>query len=158
MARIVGNNRNNRLEGTNNNDDIEGRGGNDKLYGFGGNDDLEGGDGNDRLFGGNGNDDLEGGNGNDVLNGGRGRNELEGGAGADTFIFKFGKTDIDDFTPGQDTVRISTTLGVNNFNELMDLARSADGGEDVIIDFGKHELRFEDTRMADLDASDFIFF
>ena len=30
-------------------------------------------------------------------------------------------------------------------------------GEDVLIDFGRHELRFEDTRLSDLKASDFEF-
>ena len=58
---------------------------------------------------------------------------------------------------GNDTVRISRDLGADNFDELMKFAKSADEGEDVLIDFGKHELRFEDTRLADLKASDFDF-
>jgi Ca2+-binding RTX toxin-like protein len=139
MANINGTDKANTLRGTNSNDDIEGRGGNDRLFGLGGNDDIEGGDGND------------------VLDGGSGRNDLEGGLGNDVFIFKTGKTDIDDFGRGDDTVHISRDLGVDNFDELMKLAKSADEGEDVLIDFGKHELRFEDTRLSDLRASDFDF-
>ncbi len=139
MVDIVGNDKDNALRGTSRNDDIEGRGGDDRLWGLGGNDDLEGGDGNDRL------------------DGGGGRNDLEGGLGDDVFIFNKGRTDIDDFGRGNDTVRIGSGLGVDNFNELMALARSVDGGEDVLIDFGKHELRFEDTRLSDLKASDFEF-
>ncbi|MDB5554629.1 MAG: hypothetical protein JWL86_4613 [Rhizobium sp.] len=139
MADIRGNEKDNTLNGTGRNDDIEGNGGNDKLFGLGGN------------------DDLEGGNGNDVLDGGAGRNDLEGGLGNDIFIFKKGITDIDDFGRGNDTVRIGKDLGVDNFEELMALAKSVDGGEDVLIDFGKHELRFEDTRLSDLKASDFDF-
>ena len=139
MANINGNNNNNTLRGTDGHDDIEGRGGNDKLFGRAGN------------------DDLEGGSGRDVLDGGAGRNDLEGGSGADVFIFRKGMTDIDDFGRGNDTVRIDRDLGVDNFDELMALAKSVDGGEDVLIDFGKHELRFEDTRMSDLKASDFDF-
>lgn len=139
MANINGNNKSNTLRGTNSNDDIEGRGGNDKIFGLGGN------------------DDIEGGAGNDILDGGAGRNDIEGGAGNDVFIFKKGITDIDDFGRGNDTVRISRDLGVDNFNELMALAKSVDEGEDVLIDFGKHELRFEDTRLSDLKASDFDF-
>ena len=139
MAKIIGNNKDNTLEGSDRSDDIEGRDGNDRLFGFGGN------------------DDLEGGNGNDVLGGGSGRNDLEGGLGNDVFVFKKGMTDIDDFGRGNDTVRIGSNLGVDNFDELMALAKSVDGGEDVLIDFGKHELRFEDTRMSDLKPSDFDF-
>jgi Ca2+-binding RTX toxin-like protein len=156
MARITGNKNNNRLDGTSQADDIHGLAGNDHLYGFTGNDDLEGGAGNDRLYGGAGNDDLEGDAGNDILDGGSGRNDLEGGLGADTFIFRTGMTEIDDFS-ADDTVRISKSLGVDTFAELMALARQVDGGEDVLIDFGKHELRFDDTRLSDLKASDFDF-
>jgi serralysin len=139
MAKLHGDNGDNILRGTANQDDIEGRGGNDKLFGYAGN------------------DDLEGGTGNDVLDGGGGSNDLEGGAGADTFIFRKGQTDIDDFSTN-DTVRISTSLGVDNFEELMALAKTVDEGEDVLIDFGKHELRFEDTKLSELKASDFDFF
>lgn len=139
MARINGNNKNNILEGTDRSDDIEGRGGDDRLFGYAGN------------------DDLEGGKGNDILNGGSGRNELEGGLGNDVFVFRKGITEIEDFGRGDDTVRIGDNLGVDNFEQLMALARSVDGGEDVLIDFGRHELRFEDTRLSDLKASDFEF-
>lgn len=139
MANIRGNNNDNTLHGTSRSDDIEGLGGNDRLFGLGGN------------------DDLEGGNGNDLLDGGAGNNDLEGGLGNDVFVFKKGNTDIDDFGRGNDTVRIGSNLGVDNFEELMTLARSVDEGEDVLIDFGRHELRFEDTRLSDLKASDFEF-
>jgi len=139
MANIRGNNNDNTLHGTSRSDDIEGLGGNDRLFGLGGN------------------DDLEGGNGNDLLDGGAGNNDLEGGLGNDVFVFKKGNTDIDDFGRGNDTVRIGSNLGVDNFEELMKLAKSVDEGEDVLIDFGRHELRFEDTRLSDLKASDFEF-
>jgi Ca2+-binding RTX toxin-like protein len=139
MANIRGNNNDNTLHGTSRSDDIEGL------------------DGNDKLFGLAGNDDLEGGNGNDLLDGGAGNNDLEGGLGNDVFIFKKGNTDIDDFGRGNDIVRIGSNLGVDNFEELMALAKSVDEGEDVLIDFGRHELRFEDTRLSDLKASDFEF-
>lgn len=139
MANINGNNKGNTLRGTNGHDDIEGRGGNDKLFGRGGNDDLEG--------------DA----GNDILDGGAGRNDLEGGLGNDVFIFKKGITDIDDFGLGNDTIHIGSRLGVDNFNELKALAKTVDGGEDILFDFGRHELRLEDTRLSELKASDFEF-
>lgn len=139
MANINGNNKSNTLRGTEGDDDIEGRGGDDTLFGRGGNDDLEG--------------DA----GNDILDGGAGRNDLEGGSGNDTFIFRKGITDIDDFGHGSDTIEIARSLGVDNFNELMALAKTVDKGEDILFDFGKHELRLEDVRMSDLKASDFDF-
>jgi Ca2+-binding RTX toxin-like protein len=139
MAFIIGNDTANTLRGTRSNDDLEGRGGDDILLGQGGH------------------DDMEGGLGNDVLDGGAGFNDLEGGLGDDVFVFSRGRTDIDDFGLGNDTVRISRALGADDFDALMSLARIVDQGEDVLIDFGRHELLFEDTRLSDLTASDFDF-
>jgi Ca2+-binding RTX toxin-like protein len=156
MAKIHGTLLDDRLRGTSFGDDIEGRAGDDKIWGFGGNDDIEGNSGNDKLYGGAGNDDIEGGTGNDVLDGGRGRNELEGGPGADTFVFRFGITKIDDFDPGKDLIRIDDALGADNFQELKTFARI--DGEDLVFDFGNHELRLDDTKLSDLRASDFDFF
>ncbi|WP_280954512.1 calcium-binding protein [Metarhizobium album] len=113
--------------------------------------------GNDTLLGGDGNDDLEGGAGNDRLDGGGGRNELEGGAGADTFVFSKGITEIEDFKPGTDRVVISKSLGASNFSEMMAMARSIDGGDDVRIDFGGAALTFDDTTLSQLKSSDFFF-
>jgi Ca2+-binding RTX toxin-like protein len=50
-------------------------------------DNLDGGAGNDVLHGGAGNDFLTGGAGDDVIIGGTGADELTGGAGADRFVF-----------------------------------------------------------------------
>jgi Ca2+-binding RTX toxin-like protein len=157
MANINGTSGADKLRGTRRNDEIEGRDGNDTLFGLAGNDDLEGDGGNDKLYGGAGNDDLDGGSGNDILDAGTGRNDIEGGQGNDVFIFKTGITDIDDFGVGNDVIRIGKGLGVNDFDDLMALAKSVDEGEDVLFDFGKHELRLEDTRLSDLKASDFDF-
>jgi Ca2+-binding RTX toxin-like protein len=156
MAIRHGNNQDNKLEGTRNHDEIEGKGGDDMLFGFGGNDDLEGDGGNDKLFGGAGNDDLEGGSGNDVLDGGTGRDKLEGGLGDDTFIFRKGITEIDDFSIGNDHILIDDALGVDTFAELKATARNVD--DDVVFDFGRHELQLDDVRLSDLKASDFDFF
>lgn len=145
------------LFGTSGHDRLYGQGGNDTLNGYAGNDDLEGGAGNDTLYGGRGNDDLEGGSGNDRLNGGAGRNELEGGSGSDTFVFMTGITEIEDFERGIDTVIIAKSLGVSTFDELLDIARVVDGGDDVRIDFGGAVLTFDDTSISHLQASDFSF-
>ena len=139
MVKITGTSTANTLKGKSTADDIYGKGGNDKLFGYGGNDDLEGGAGNDWLQGGTGND------------------ELTGGSGRDTFVFKTGKTEIEDFQTNFDKIEIAKSLGVSSFADLSDIARTADGGKDVVFDFGQSELRLEDIKLADLSASDFIF-
>ncbi|ANH05273.1 calcium-binding protein [Shinella sp. HZN7] len=154
---ISGGDGNDRISGKGGNDKLSGDAGNDKIWGGSGHDDLEGGAGNDQLFGSSGNDDLEGGAGNDRLDGGSGNNELEGGAGRDTFVFKTGKTEIEDFQTNFDKIEISKSLGVTSFADIADIARTADGGKDVVFDFGKHELRLDDIKLADLSASDFLF-
>ncbi len=85
MARVVGNDANNILNGTANKDFIDGKKGNDFIFGLGGNDTLEGRNGNANLYGAKGNDVLRGGNGNDFLDGGVGVDILTGKAGKDTF-------------------------------------------------------------------------
>lgn len=138
-------------------DTLKGGGGNDKIYGHGGNDELEGNSGNDALYGGGGHDDLEGGSGNDRLDGGSGRNELKGGSGSDTFVFSAGRTEIEDFRAGSDKVELSKLLGVSNFSDMMKLATTSNGGEDIRIDLGGSTLIFEDTTIRELKSSDFFF-
>ena len=86
MAEVKGNNENNTLDGTEDDDDILGKDGNDKLNGFGG---------------------------DDYLVGGKGKDKLTGGEGEDAFIFneKLEKENIDkitDLDPTQDVLQLST--------------------------------------------------
>jgi len=100
MANVKGNNGNNALVGTNNDDKMNGKGGNDVLIGKDGNDNIKGGGGNDLLIGNDGNDTLEGGSGNDTL---------IGHAGQDVFKLDYklqGRDLILDFTKGQDAINI----------------------------------------------------
>ena len=85
------------------------------------------------------------------------RDELEGGSGRDTFVFKGGITEIEDYTAGVDRVEISKALGIDSFKELLSHARYVDGGDDVRIDFKGATLTFDDTKISDLKASDFLF-
>lgn len=86
----TGNDKNNKLKGSNGEDIIDGLGG------------------NDILAGNNGNDILTGGNGNDKLNGGKGSDILTGGEGRDSFIFthinKTETEEITDFVLGEDKI------------------------------------------------------
>jgi Ca2+-binding RTX toxin-like protein len=88
MARIIGNNLDNVLNGTNFADLFFGYGGNDKLYGFSGNDIMYAGDGHDQLFGGLGDDQMFGGDGADVMIGGQGNDIYNGGTGPDMVSFE----------------------------------------------------------------------
>ena len=69
------------IYGDNTNNYIIGSSENDSIYGRNGNDYLVGGEGNDNIYGENGNDYLEGGKGNDYL---------EGGYGNDTYVYSKG--------------------------------------------------------------------
>ena len=60
------------IDGTTQEDFLIGRGGNDTIYGFAGEDGLHGGAGDDILIGGDGNDIIVGGLGNDTLTGNAG--------------------------------------------------------------------------------------
>lgn len=86
---LVGNSRDNRIEGGLGDELLLGGAGNDSIAGggegepFGGNDSIFGEDGNDWLFGLYGNDYLVGGNGHDLLYGGDGSDALYGEDGDD---------------------------------------------------------------------------
>ncbi len=112
MAIIIGNSKNNAINGTNGtdiilagngNDTVSGGGGSDIIDGGNGNDTLSGGDGSDILIGGNGNDTLSGGTGSDILDGGNGNDVLDGGQGND-IIFGDHGNDIIYFSQGHDFV------------------------------------------------------
>ncbi|MBR1382995.1 MAG: hypothetical protein IJ555_04180 [Ruminococcus sp.] len=98
---IVGDQENNNINGTNDddlilagsgNDNVISNSGNDTLYGNAGDDMLDGGSGDDYLDGGSGNDTLIGRNGNDTYIFGRGYgqdtiNESNGNSSNDRVVF-----------------------------------------------------------------------
>jgi len=83
MARIIGTDGKDFLNGTEEDDFMLGHGGDDEMQGEGGNDFMLGGDGNDGMHGGAGNDFLSGGDGNDILAWGAGNDTLLAGTGDD---------------------------------------------------------------------------
>lgn len=132
MVDRIGDNSNNILIGTPNDDFIDGRAGNDLLYGNEGNDTLNGRYGRDNLYGGDGNDILKGGNGNDFLDGGPGVDTLTGGSGKDTFSF------LDSVFPGG-LPRTSAPNGISVLNQ-----------PDILTDYqiGKDKLVFETGQLG----------
>ncbi|MDO5648936.1 MAG: hypothetical protein Q4G20_13505, partial [Paracoccus sp. (in: a-proteobacteria)] len=123
----------------------------DRLYGGAGHDRLDGGGGNDVLVGGSGNDSLYGGAGRDTLDGGTGRDHLYGGAGADSFVFarKDGWARIHDWEDGLDRIELRGASW-----SALSVKRS---GADVIVEWDGVTIEIANTRLAQIDASDFIF-
>ncbi|MEP2785094.1 MAG: calcium-binding protein [Pseudoruegeria sp.] len=127
--------------------------GKDIVSGGGGKDKIGTGGGKDELDGGKGNDVLDGGGGKDILDGGKGKDTLSGGAKADVFIFgkKGGKDTIVDFEDNLDTLQLDEALWGGGLNKKKVLKKFAEvDGDDILLDFGKHELRLEN--MSDIDA------
>ncbi len=121
---------------------------------------LDGRDGDDTIDGGEGDDRIRGGDGGDILMGGNGEDDLDGGDGGDIFVFDDdGAGDIDtirDFEIGVDTIDLS---GLPNFTGFDAVAANAvDDGKNVILtgmDGG--QLVIAKTSFEELSATDFTF-
>ena len=120
----------------------------DLIYGGSGNDSMKGNGGNDTLLGGAGNDTLRGGPGDDIAT---------GDAGADIFVFALGDGTMrmTDFEVGIDRLAISGLRDGFTVADLLPFV--SQDGDDVVIASGGLEIRFEDTLLPDLSASDVIF-
>ncbi len=112
----------------------------------------------DDLFGNSGNNKLSGLAGVDSLGGGKGNDLLIGGANADTFIFKtgFGHDTIMDFENGIDKIDLSKWSAISNFADLKAHHLSQSNG-DVHITAGSDMLNLHDTKINQIDHSDFQF-
>ncbi|MCH9812829.1 MAG: tandem-95 repeat protein [Epsilonproteobacteria bacterium] len=116
LVMINGDERNNSLRGSNDDDRINGFGGNDRLYGYNGNDQLMGGEGRDKLYGSQGEDQLTGGRGDDYLDGGRGN---------DTYHFSLGDghdriNDYDRATDNSDQIVLGEGIDPSSVEVLRD--------------------------------------
>ena len=148
------------LEGESGADSLRGGKGNDTLSGGADNDILAGQRHDDLLNGGAGEDTLRGGGGEDTLSGDSGNDLLEGEGGQDIFVFADGEgqdtiSDFDALDAGEqiDLTGIST---ISNFADLSTRASQQSG--DVLITFNaSNSVLLQNTGLADLDASDFIF-
>jgi Ca2+-binding RTX toxin-like protein len=125
---LSGDERNNKVYGTSEDDIINGGDGNDWLQGSLGADTINGGNGNDSIYaydnrypqndtsvnilnGNAGNDNIMGGYGDDIINGGEGNDSLNGYSGADTYEFlgDFGSDTIND-NNGASTIKLDVNL------------------------------------------------
>ncbi|MFK7752174.1 MAG: calcium-binding protein [Sedimentitalea sp.] len=145
--RMFGGGGDDRMQGGNGDDRMLGGTGEDIMFGQSGADDMFGQGGDDDMNGGNGADTLRGAGGRDTLDGGRGMDVLIGGANADRFEFRAlgGKDRIADFTDNVDTLVLDDALWTGTLTKQQVLNTYATVvGNDIVFDFGAHELTLDD--------------
>lgn len=119
MARIIGTDDNDILNGTAEADVIRSYNGNDELYGNEGNDKLYGAGDRDELYGGAGDDYMEAGGHPDLLVGGEGADTMDGGSGNDVYYADGADTIIEDEFGGTDRVYVGEDFTLaENVEEL----------------------------------------
>lgn len=110
------------------------------------------------LEGSSGNDFIEGTANDDTIEGGDGLDFLTGGAGNDVFAPSLGRKIVTDFTQGEDRVDLSE-VGISSITQALGFFSTQ--GTDAVFTFhyaGQNNLiRLQNTNVADLTASDFIF-
>lgn len=145
------------LRGSDFGDVLSGNSAGNAIWGGSGNDQISGRGGNDRLDGGAGNDILDGGSGNDTIIGGAGNDRATGNTGADVFAFSIGDGTmiITDFEPGQDDLALLDLRPGFTVSDLLPFVMQQ--GNDVVIQSGSHEVRFEDISLNELSANDVVF-
>lgn len=114
-----------------------------------------------RLAGNSGANSLNGSSGADTLVGGAGRDTLTGGSGSDDFVFVAGSgvdriTDFVATGAGADDLDFSAHSQIISFADLKANHMRAVGAN-VEIRSGSDVLTLVNVRLADLDATDFIF-
>ena len=109
----------------------------------------------ENLIGSSFGDTLIGDKGSNALDGGRGDDTLTGAAGNDTFVFRsgFGHDIITDFTVGQDAIELHDGLFASSNAAL---AAATQSGSDVVVTIDAADsIVLHNVHLADLRASDF---
>lgn len=124
--------------------------GNGNLNGRGNNDQSD-------LYGNNGNNKLVALDGADILDGKKGNDTLSGGDGFDKFVFKTGyeRDTITDFDASEDKIDLRGWNAIDSFNDVKDHATFSNGNLQIKV--GNDILQINDTRLNELDGTDFMF-
>jgi|GEM_PF-3540277 len=130
---ILGTERGDRLNGTNDADEIHGLGGNDRINARGGDDTVFGGDGRDNIRGGAGDDVIDGGEGRDTIRGDAGDDTIDGGGDRDNLRGGAGD-DVIDGGDGNDTIR--GDAGADELRGGAGNDRIFADGDDTVVDGG----------------------
>jgi Ca2+-binding RTX toxin-like protein len=99
---LVGDGRDNLLDGHSGKDTLDGEAGNDRLWGGRGDDFIIGDSGNDRILGGGGDDLIDAGTGQDIVMGGGGNDTIYGGPDPDVILYAFAWEDMNVRYEGSD--------------------------------------------------------
>lgn len=159
MARLIGTNASETINGTADDDVIRGKKGDDLIFGNDGADNIRGGGGADTIDGGDGWDIINGGGGKDVIYDGGGYDQMKGGGGADLFVMAAdGYGDYIQDWETKDTIDLSA-LGVTSFDQLnivynQGFATIYTQNDGSLILSGRNGA---DITAADLTADKFIF-
>ncbi|MEM1161589.1 MAG: spondin domain-containing protein [Pseudomonadota bacterium] len=134
------------ISGGSGDDELSGDGGNDKVLGGSGRDLIDGGAGRDWLSGGSGDDGIHGGDGRDYVSGGRGNDGLSGGAGRDLLLGGRGEDVLNGGTGNDKLIggRDSDTF-VFNADSGIDWVWDFDVYDDAIALVGTALTSFEDV-------------
>lgn len=101
-----------------------------------------------------------------TISGNRGKNFLDGWAGDDTLrggegvdIFNFGSgydsDRIMDFEDGKDVINVASWNTIDDFADIQAIVSVQ--GDDLVLALGNEDLTLRNTKMSELDATDFIF-
>ena len=158
---------NDKLFGGAGDDTLSGQQGADRIFAGGGADTVIGGNGRDTAWlgagddlwrdspqtGRIGSDKIIGGTGNDTIASKGGNDTLEGGAGADTFVFygAEGSSQIIDFHPGEDTLRLVIDEAMHPEFVLTTVE------EGLLLSWADGELSLIGLSEGDITLSDILF-
>ena len=137
--RLLGDNNDNSMFGTDARELIIGEGGNDTLHGGGNDDEIYGGDGNDDMFGDDGHDTMYGDDGNDFFLAGSGNDHAEGGNGDDIMYLEDG----DDYGlggDGDDYINAGNDNDIIGGGEGNDVMYGGNGNDCLYGDEGRDKL------------------
>lgn len=100
---------------------------------------------------------ITGNRGKNFLDGQAGDDTLRGGKSADIFNFGTGKDSdrIMDFEDGKDVINVASWNNIGDFSDIQ--AIMSVSGDDLVLAFGNDDLTLRNTKISELDASDFIF-
>jgi Ca2+-binding RTX toxin-like protein len=122
---------------------------------------MTGNAGANTLNGMTGADTLNGGAGNDRLIGGAGNDSMTGGTGADDFVFAPG-SGVDRITDFVATGSLADDIDFSGHSQITSYAdlranHLTASGTNIVIRSGTDVITLVNVRLADIDASDFIF-
>ncbi len=147
---VIGDNKDNKLDGGEGTDFIFGLGGDDIIHANGGNDLVFAGHGDDTVSGGDGVDVLHGNSGDDVIAGDKGDDFIFGGEGNDRMVWNNGDgSDFMDGGSGYDTTEVN---GADGAGDEFEVAAKGSNVEFQRVNLGPFKLDIKNTEELDVNG------